>query len=139
MYAKISKALEYILFQLLFYFCNKRPQPKSLEKDTFVSTYRLWSVFPGKSEQEFQTGTLGRILEAGTKEEAREICYSQVFSPYLAKKDFLHIQITCLGVVHPTMGWSLLRQSLINAPWSCLQSNIKEAFSQLRFFFPRYI
>lgn len=91
MYAKISKALEYILLQLLFYFCNKRPQPKSLEKDTFVSTYRLWSVFPVKSEQEFQTGTLGRILEAGTKEEAREECYSQAFSPYLAKKAFLHI------------------------------------------------
>lgn len=91
MYAKISKALEYILLQLLFYFCNKRPQPKNLEKDTFVSTYRLWSVFPVKSEQEFQTGTLGRILEAGTKEEAREEYYSQAFSPYLAKKAFLHI------------------------------------------------
>lgn len=90
-YAKISKALEYILFQLLFYFCDKRPQPKSLEKNRFVSTYRLWSVFPGKSEQEFQTGTLDRNLEAGTKEEAKEECYSQLFSPYLARKASLHI------------------------------------------------
>lgn len=89
-YAKISKAREYILFQLLFY-CNKRAQPKSLEKNRFVSSYRLWSVLPGKSEQEFQTGTLDRNLETGTKEEAREECYSQPFSPYLAKKAFFHI------------------------------------------------